>query len=139
MNHKWIALALGAFVLTGCARHAATPQQSDLLHRHFVLIQVNGNAFTGEAMSPDIEFGEKLHVSGAMCNRFSGQGELTGNTLKVSNLATTRKACINPQRAALDGIISDVLHSGAKISLEKGVLRLSNERHTLVYQQKDWL
>ncbi|MBW7984323.1 META domain-containing protein [Enterobacillus tribolii] len=139
MNHKWIGLALGAFVLAGCARHADTPQQSDLLHRHFVLTQVDGKAFSGEAMSPDIEFGEKLHVSGAMCNRFSGWGELTGGKLKVSKLVSTRKACIDPQRAALDGIISDVLSSGANISLEKGVLQLSNGRHTLVYRQKDWL
>lgn len=139
MSHKLTALALGAFMLSGCAQQPPAPQQQDLRHRHFVLTQVDGNVFRGDAMEPGIEFGENLHVSGVMCNRFTGQGELSGDTLKVSRLASTRMACIDPQRALLDNVIGDVLQSGAKISLENGVLTLRNARHTLVYQQKDWM
>ena len=80
-----------------------------------------------------------MHVSGAMCNRFMGQGELQNNILKVEHLASTRMACIDPARAALDPIITDVLSQGAEVSLIKGQLTLKNANHTLVYQQKDWM
>lgn len=67
------------------------------------------------------------------------EGELNNNTLKVENLASTRMACIDPARAELDPIISDVLSKGADISLVKGQLILKNAKHTLVYQQRDWM
>ena len=59
--------------------------------------------------------------------------------LKVEHLASTRMACIDPARAALDPIITDVLSQGAEVSLIKGQLTLKNANHTLVYQQKDWM
>ncbi|MEG1466002.1 MAG: heat shock protein HslJ [Hafnia sp.] len=142
MKFKTLSLALGSVLLAACTTQAQQPlQQSDLLHRHFVLQSVDGKVITGAKtrMEPGIEFGEKMHVSGAMCNRFMGQGELNNNTLKVENLASTRMACIDPARAELDPIISDVLSKGADITLVKGQLILKNAKHTLVYQQRDWM
>lgn len=130
MKFKAVSLALSTILLAACTTQAPqTIQQSDLLHRHFVLQSVDGKTIGGE----------KMHVSGAMCNRFMGQGELQNNILKVERLASTRMACIDPTRAALDPIITDVLSQGAEVSLIKGQLTLKNANHTLVYQQKDWM
>lgn len=142
MKFKAVSLALSTILLAACTTQAPQSiQQSDLLHRHFVLQSVDGKTIGGDKnrMEPGIEFGEKMHVSGAMCNRFMGQGELQNNILKVEHLASTRMACIDPARAALDPIITDVLSQGAEVSLIKGQLTLKNANHTLVYQQKDWM
>ncbi|NIH31052.1 heat shock protein HslJ [Hafnia paralvei] len=142
MKFKAVSLALSTVLLAACTTQAPqTLQQSDLLHRHFVLQSVDGKTIGSDKnrMEPGIEFGEKMHVSGAMCNRFMGQGELQNNILKVEHLASTRMACIDPARAALDPIITDVLSQGAEVSLIKGQLTLKNANHTLVYQQKDWM
>ncbi|MEX0632145.1 META domain-containing protein [Serratia ureilytica] len=52
---------------------AVTP--GDLLHHNFVLQSVDGEngEATGGRRPANLEFGENLHVSGAMCNRFFGR------------------------------------------------------------------
>lgn len=62
MKFKTLPLALGSVLLAACTTQAQQPlQQSDLLHRHFVLQSVDGKVITGAKtrMEPGIEFGEK--------------------------------------------------------------------------------
>ena len=96
----------------------------------------NGEA-TGGLLN--LEFGENLHVSGAMCNRFFGQGQLRDGVLTVKPLATTRRLCPDEQRNRWDQVIAAVLENGAEVTLSAQQLTLNGSGHTLIYTLRDWV
>ncbi|AYZ33151.1 heat shock protein HslJ [Serratia sp. FDAARGOS_506] len=139
---KTTMAALAALALAGCSMKphtAVTP--GDLLHHNFVLQSVDGEAAKSPAGGGllNLEFGESLHVSGAMCNRFFGQGQLRDGVLTVKPLATTRKLCPDEQRNRWDRIIGTVLENGAQVTLNAQQLMLKGSGHTLVYTLRDWV
>ncbi|WP_431222368.1 heat shock protein HslJ [Serratia sp. L9] len=142
---KWIPITLAAALLAGCGMNQTPPQgknvvDSDLLHHNFVLQNVDGLAVNAKQGSgPNIEFGEKMHVSGAMCNRFFGQGQLENGVLTVKNLASTRMMCADAQLNQWDQTIGTLLANGAKVSLNGQQLTLTGSDHQLVYTLKDWV
>lgn len=138
---KFAALMLAATVVTGCAGTAnhADIDATQLQHHRYVLKSVDGKPLSGldASRQPEISFGENMHVAGAMCNRFMGQGKLTGNTLKVDGMAATRMMCIEPQLSELDNVIGTLLGNGAQVNLAGTELTLKNDQHTLVYTLAD--
>ncbi|MGO4741960.1 heat shock protein HslJ [Serratia quinivorans] len=140
--NKSILAALTTLLLAGCSmsQNGKTVAESDLLHHNFALQSVDGVAVKpGVGNRPNIEFGEKMHVSGAMCNRFFGNGQLQDGVLTVKGLATTRMLCADPQLNQWDRTIGDVLGKGAKVTLSAQQLTLSSGDHTLVYTLRDWV
>lgn len=140
---KTAAAAIAALaILTGCGiKPHATVTASDLLHHNFVLQSVDGET---AGPSPNggllnLEFGEKLHVSGAMCNRFFGRGQLRDGVLTVKPLSTTRLLCPDEQRNRWDRVMGAVLENGADVTLSAQRLTLSGSGHTLVYTLRDWV
>ncbi|STH73558.1 heat-inducible protein [Escherichia coli] len=100
----FVALSL---LMAGCVSNdkiAVTPEQ--LQHHRFVLESVNGKPVTSDKNPPEISFGEKMMISGSMCNRFSGEGKLSNGELTAKGLAMTRMMCANPQLNELDNTIS---------------------------------
>lgn len=139
---KCLPAALAALLLTGCEmnQNGKTVTEGDLLHRNFVLHSVDGVAVKSQpGGAPGIEFGEKMHVSGAMCNRFFGSGQLQNGVLTVKYLASTRMQCADTQRNQWDQTIATLLEKGAKISLAAQQLTLSGGDHVLVYTLRDWV
>ncbi|WP_445493573.1 heat shock protein HslJ [Photorhabdus sp. SF281] len=112
----------------------------DLLHHKFVLVSVNGeSAKNQEGRVPSIEFGEKLHISGSMCNNFMGQGKLKHGVLTVKNLASTQMLCSDDKLNRWDHLIGKVLADGVKVTLKDQKLTLSNHSNKLVYKLKDYV
>ncbi|MEX3239048.1 MULTISPECIES: heat shock protein HslJ [Serratia] len=139
---KSISVALTALLLAGCgmSQNGKTVTESDLLHHNFALQSVDGVAVKSRpGNGPNLEFGEKMHVSGAMCNHFFGSGQLQDGVLTVPGLASTRMACSDPQLNQWDWVIGDVLGKGAKVTLSAQKLTLSGSGHVLVYTQRDWV
>lgn len=137
---KKIVLFLATALLAAChSNNTGSIFESDLLHRNYVLVDFDGRAIEPKQMTPRIEFGETFHVSGVMCNNFAGQGSLNNNILKVDNLASTRKLCVDETANALDGVIGELLTQGAQLTLQGNALILSNERHRLTFINKDWV
>lgn len=142
---KLLSVAFATMLLAGCGMSENKPvnntlSESDLMHHNFVLQSVDGVAANAQqGKGPSIEFGEKLRVSGSMCNRFFGNGQLDNGVLTVKDLATTRMMCSDPLRNQWDQIIGSVLHNGAKVSLQQQQLTLSDGNHTLIYTLKDWV
>lgn len=139
---------LFAALLTGCVDSASHPVvisnadpvfQSDLLHRNYLLINFDGKTITPKNMSPRISFNETFHISGAMCNSFAGQGSLNNNILKVTNMVSTQTLCMDDVRNELDLVINDMLTKGAAISLVDKTLTLSNQEHTLIFTNRDYV
>lgn len=99
----FVALSL---LMAGCVSNdkiAVTPEQ--LQHHRFVLESVNGKPVTSDKNPPEISFGEKMMISGSMCNRFSGEGKLSNGELTAKGLAMTRMMCANPQLNELDNTV----------------------------------
>ncbi|MBK5142227.1 heat shock protein HslJ [Budviciaceae bacterium BWR-B9] len=134
---------ISAVLLSGCTLTDGNAiKESDLQHHNFILTSVDGEhmADTTKDKRPlNIEFGENMHVSGAMCNRFMGQARLKDGVLTATQLASTRMACLDEKMNQLDQIIAVTLNNGAKVSLDQGVLTLSSAQHTLTYKLSDWV
>jgi len=130
-------LVLTTLALAGCAQTAEQKSLSaqDLENHRFVLQSVNGTPFVAKegANVPELSFGDKLQLSGAMCNRFFGQATLNGDQLKAEGMAMTRMMCAEPQLNDLDNQFGQMLTSGAQISLNGQQLTLKNDQHTLTY------
>jgi heat shock protein HslJ len=80
---KLIALSVISLVLAGCVNPGKASVQPEQLQNHrFVLENVDGKAVKTTTTQPEISFSalpdislvNNISVSGAMCNRFNGQG-----------------------------------------------------------------
>ena len=143
---KLMALSVISLVLTGCVNPGKASVQPDQLTSHrFVLENVNGKAVKNTTTPPEISFHalsdislvNNISVSGAMCNRFSGQGKLSEGELKVKTLAMTRKLCTEPQLNELDQAIGDMLRKGAQVDLTEDQLTLATADKTLMFKRAE--
>lgn len=143
---KLMALSVISLVLTGCVNPGKASVQPEQLTSHrFVLENVNGKAVKNTTTTPEISFNalsdislvNNISVSGAMCNRFSGQGKLSEGELKVKTLAMTRKLCTEPQLNELDQAIGDMLRKGAQVDLTEDQLTLATADKTLMFKRAD--
>lgn len=144
MKKSLATLLVVCSALTGCAQSdskATGASAEQLQHHRFLLESVDGKPLTLSDKSkrqPEIDFGEKMHISGAMCNRFTGQGELSNGMLKAQ-LASTRMMCVDPQLNALDTLFGQMMTAGVHVSVNGDRLTLKNQQHTLVYKRAEWV
>nr|WP_318381614.1 heat shock protein HslJ [uncultured Enterobacter sp.] len=135
---KHLALTALALLLAGCANDGKVSVTDDqLVHHRFVLESVNGKAVNAGENPPEIRFGEKLQLSGVMCNRFTGQGKLSDGALSAKNLAMTRMMCADPQRNELDQAFSVMMNKGAQADLTETQLTLATAEQTLIFKLAD--
>ena len=84
-----------------------------------------------------MSIGDKMAISGVMCNRFNGEGKLSEGELKVKSLAMTRKLCADPALNELDGTIGNMLRKGAQVDLTEDQLTLATAEQTLMFKRAD--
>lgn len=131
------ALLAAGMLLAGCVSTSdVTTQPEQLQHHRFVLESVNGKNIRSDKPL-ELSFGEKMYVSGNMCNRFTGEGKLSDGELKVKNLAMTRMLCTDPQMNQLDSLLSAMLHDGVQVDLTANQLTLATSHDSLVYKLAD--
>ena len=139
MKIKTILTAFGVLALlslAACQSDDSKPLEAkDLLHHNFVLVSIDDKPFSGDK-APSIEFNENFHVSGAICNRYVGKGELQNNTLTVPNMASTKMIC-NNELDDLEGSMSKMLVNGAKVTLQGNILTLEDSEQKLTFHLKD--
>lgn len=135
---KMTLLILTTLALAGCAQPSGQKalSASDLDNHRFVLHSVNGTPFIAKEAGnvPELSFGDKLQISGVMCNRFFGQATLSGDQLKAEGLAMTRMMCGEPQLNELDNQLGQMLSNGAQVSVEGQQLTLKSGQQTLTYR-----
>ncbi|BDH46075.1 heat-inducible protein [Salmonella enterica subsp. enterica serovar Choleraesuis] len=123
---------------TGCAATTADVSPQALLHHRFVLIKADDANVAQNKMHPkELSFGEGMHVYGAVCSRFRGQGELSGATLRVPELITTVEACQTPEEQKIDELTRKMLAEGVTLRMRGQQLWLLTPQHTLVWQLAD--
>jgi len=138
-RRRWQALLCAALLALapGCGKNpgndsAMTPQ--DLAQRHFSLVSFDGKDFSAREPAPSIDFDERLHISGAVCNRFRGQGHLNGNVLTATQLVFTRMLCADQALNELENLLAQMLASGAELRLTGQHLVLRQGGHELRYK-----
>ena len=91
-----IVAAVVVAVATAASAGVHVSEASALTGKVWVLAALSGKApLKGTELTS--EFGAKLHVSGsAGCNRYTGAYKVSGNTIRISTLVTTKKACAAP-------------------------------------------
>ena len=129
--------------LIGTCAESTLVIESDLQHHRWVLDSIDGETSSvgdKDGMIPDLDFGEKLHVTGNTgCNRFSGQAELRGEYFQIPALASTRRLCSPPEND-LERRLQTVLSGNSLISLdEERYLTLSTDETVLRYRLRDWV
>ena len=81
---------------TNQAEAVETKAVSDLWGTSWRLVELQGAAAL-EGVEATLEFPEAGRITGnGSCNRFSGSVEVTGNSIMIRQLASTRMACIEP-------------------------------------------
>lgn len=121
-------LMIAGISLIGCGKSLT---QSDVMHRNFVLTEVNGKAFESEEI-PNIEFNEEFRVSGAICNFYTGQGELVGDILYVRSMAMTKMLCAEQNLNDLEFTFANMMMNGARISYKGDFLTSGDEVRSLI-------
>ena len=97
---RFLPIVIAASVVVAAATAAAAgvrvAEASALTGKIWVLATLGGKApLNGTELTS--EFGAKLRVSGsAGCNRYTGAYKVSGNTIRISPLAMTKKACAAP-------------------------------------------
>lgn len=135
---KIVALVALSMLMAGCVSNGKVSVNRDQLQHHrFVLESVNGKPVAAGKNAPELSFGEKMTVSGRMCNRFSGQGKLSDGELKVKEMAMTRMMCADPQLNELDHTISAMLKQGAQVDLTANQLTLATAEQMLMFRLAD--
>ncbi len=139
---KAFLCALVLIAVTGCAAETPTTPASEdsalkqqLQGRSFTLASIDGQKFKSKERAPTIEFSDTFRVTGAVCNRFMGDGMLEGDTLFVKQMATTQMMCADPALNTLEHAFAVMMQEGATVALqEKGpTLILKGKTHTLAY------
>lgn len=144
---KILFCMLLAAIATGCsAQEISAPPptgtsltKEQLLHHNFVLTSVNGKTFKGKDQIPSIEFNEGFRVTGAVCNRFMGQGTLESGVLRIEKMASTMMMCPDQKLNELESTFAAMMETGAAISLEGTLLTLKEGNRTFVYTLKDYV
>lgn len=135
---KGIALVALSLLMAGCVSNGkVSVSREQLQHHRFVLESVDGQPVAATPQPAELSFGEKMTISGKMCNRFTGQATLSDGELKAKGLAMTRMLCTDSQLNALDTLFSTLLEQGAQVDLTANQLTLATAEHTLSYKLAD--
>lgn len=142
MNNKKLTFSLlaAAMTLSGCVAYGTskvTVQEDQLIHHRFVLETVNGQDVPPGVKAPELNFDEDMHISGNMCNQFTGKGSLSQGVLTAKKVAMTKKLCVDPQLNKLDATLSKMLHDGAQVDLTEDQLTLADDSDSLIYKLAD--
>ncbi|WP_395755736.1 META domain-containing protein [Edwardsiella ictaluri] len=123
---------------------SAPPTAQQLLHHRYVLQAIDDHPLVEttatRALTPDLEFGEKLWVSASLCGRLSGQATLRRGTLRIAELQRTPAPCPDPVWQTAQHRLETMLRYGARLTLQGDTLELRDAQGLLLrYRLRDWM
>jgi heat shock protein HslJ len=134
-----IAVLLGVLLLCWTACHrAGTPTNGTLEGTSWTLIAYRKTRpIAGTTITALFQGGQ---VSGsAGCNSYRGPYTISGNTITVGALATTKMACLEPGGTmAQESLFLELLQDAQTFRLSDGQLQIySSEHDALTFEQKE--
>lgn len=116
-----------------------------LAHHNWVIKTVDGQEFPSASPDanprpkPNISFDQWPHLSGRICNSYSGQFEVKGDTLTARNVASTMMLCVDESLNRLEGTLHQMLNKGVKVEAKGRTLTLTGDGHELVFELFDYV
>lgn len=138
---KYLPILLTSVLLSACNLTQLSPQTlQQRLNGGYELQRINSQSvesFLGEDFRPEsrptLEFQQKFLLAGySGCNRFFGQGELSGNVLRLASGGSTKMMCPGPQMQ-LEELILGALERGSQIELKGDYLKLKDGESELLF------
>jgi heat shock protein HslJ len=113
--------------------------QGDLQHHRWLLERIDGTAIDLDDRLPELEFGERMTVSGNLgCKRFSATTALRDAHLVFSDIRPESRYC-ETERTELESIMFKVLVAEPVVSIDKERnLLLSRDGIELLFRLEDW-
>jgi heat shock protein HslJ len=105
-----------------------------LFGKRWTLIEIEEQKVSTK--EPYVEFDrDQKRVSGSGgCNRFSGAFEVAGSSLKLSRIASTRRACLDAELQRIETSFLKLLETTTRYEVQGNTLRLfANDRPVLVF------
>ena len=115
---------------------AGQPAGESLAGRAYLLKEADGQPVSFKVTLAFSANDSGLLISGAVCNRFSGQARLENNLLLAPVLASTKMFCFQNELNLLENNIFRMLGAGAELTLQDENLILRQGEHQLVYAQE---
>jgi heat shock protein HslJ len=140
---KSLLLSLGLLtILSGCTNEQSitTPSISieDLQTPRWSLDKVDDKELDLEISqrAPSISVDEQLMATGYTgCNHFFSEVSIKRDQIKLSKMNSTMKLCLKPQ-TDLDTQITKVLSDWSYVYIDRGVMTLTGNGHTLTFKAK---
>lgn len=138
---SWLSLGL-IIALSGCTSEqsvtAPTISIEDLQTPKWSLESINGQELelSMHQQAPSISVDDQLMATGYTgCNHFFSEVMIKRNQMKLSKMNSTKKLCLQPQ-SDLDTQLTAVLSDWSYVYIERGVMTLTGNGHTLLFKAK---
>lgn len=132
-----LMIAIAMTTMQGCATSKSVPLTQKVLEGNWVLETLNGKEastlFSRTVPTLQFDFSEKMIYGTGGCNRYSGRFIMINNLLNSPELISTRMFCMDPN--AEDEFFK-ALREDKNLSLENGVLRMTNDKKVVVMEFK---
>jgi len=131
MKKVFILLCIAA-IFCGCGVQKKAKESFNMYDKLLTLTELNGSAVTLNADRPATITFDKAggRVSGNLgCNRFSGTFQINGNSLKFSQLISTKMMCFDSMN--VEDAFSTALNNTDSFEIKDGALLLKQGKNVL--------
>ena len=111
--------------------------QGALENTRWELEQINGQLLPDDIRKPYVEFQPEQNRLGgfAGCNQFNGQLEIAGDSLYISRIISTKKACLNLDLE--NRFLTMLREKNWQFRTENKLLFLENARNKLIFRASE--
>jgi heat shock protein HslJ len=131
MNRRlfWMLITVSLFLMACSTNPAATPV-SIIGNAEWHLTQLNGTAITTPVVT--LQLTDTTLGGQGFCNSYHGPLTVTGNTIKLDNLASTRKMCVEDGVMQQEQAYFAALTATTHVALSGTQLQLLDANNTVV-------
>jgi heat shock protein HslJ len=135
-DYDGLVTLIGVF---GKCDETAIVTQGDLQHHRWLLESINGVRPAEAEPMPELDFGERMHVSGSLgCNRYTARAALRGPYLVFSDVDHEARRCTGPS-LEMERVMLETLGSEPSVTIdERRYLNLVANGIELQFRLEDW-
>lgn len=110
-------------------------QNTESISGNYIVLSVRGEKNSYDFLKITFDESNKSVYGYSGCNRFTGNYEITENTMKIGPLASTRKMC-EPMRNAIETKVLKALSEVNSFNIKNGILTLKKDNSNILVVSK---